>query len=386
MAGRKASQTRTDTEPTRQRDGAVSRRRALQLMGGCLAAATLGVGTAAAQTSTDSPGDSGSGQPDDRVPIGGGPAYDDAVTEADADAVATSLDDLVDALEGAAAGDVVFLAGDATVDLGEETISVPARVTLASNRGVDGSAGALLATESEPADLVRLAEGATLSGVRLRGANTGDDGGSSDRASGATVVGTAAEVENCEIRGFPFAGVYVQDGWGHVHHNVITECNKAGLGYGVAMYAGYNGLEYNYFNYNRHSVASDGSHRGYVCRYNHFGPTEVMHNIDAHEPGCELLKVHNNVVETVEREWDGRVNEIVKIDGVPDEGATVRDNWFFNSNAPDPNGEPDVTSQAIVQGDVSDWENFEFSGNAYGADADVSYADVIPGYSGWRTA
>jgi len=257
-------------------------------------------------------------------------------------------------------------------------------VTLASDRGIDGAAGGLLHTDEEPSKLIELGDGARLTGLQLRGPHPGDDWGG-DYAHGVELHGTG-EVDNCEIWGFAYAGVDVDSGDGaHIHHNVIRECNKSGLGYGVSASSGTPVIEYNYFNYNRHSVATTGENPGYVLRYNHFGPKEVMHNIDAHHPAGERYEIHNNIVETVRREWDNNLNHAVNIRGVPDELATITDNWFFNDNAPDPNGSPDVGGQTIVQTNVSAWTNISFGDNAYGEDANVSYSDIIPGYDGWRS-
>jgi len=389
MAGRKDGQTRTEPELTRRTDGGIGRRRLLQLAGTGLAA-TVGVGTVAGASSGETAaGATRSGDGQQRVPVGGGAGYGDAVTEADADTVVSSSGDLADALDAAAAGDVVFVPGDATLELGDESYPIPSRVTLASDRGVDGSSGALLTTDAEPDDLVRMQAGARLSGVRLSGPNPGDEGGSSSYATGVATLGDAVTVDNCDIWGFSYAGVHIDAGWAHVHHNVIRECNKGGLGYGISQGAGYNGIEYNYFNFNRHSVASSGDHKGYVCRYNHVGPEATSYAIDAHDPACVRIKVHNNVVELYERTHGGHAGDPVgtcKVRGVPDDLASYRDNWFFNPKEPrdSPAGN---TGEAIVQwADVSDWRNVEFSGNHYGEDANVTYSDVIPGYDGWRTA
>jgi len=327
----------------------------------------------------------GSTEPAGEGVVGGGPGYEHVVPESAADAVVRTRSDLENALSAASSGDVVYVPGDVSIDLGDRAYNVPDGVTLASDRGIDGSAGAVLSTDYEVGELIRVHGDGRLTGVQVKGPHPGDDWGGSSSAGGAETLG-AGEIDNCDVWGFSHHGIQADSGDGaHIHHNVIRENNTSGLGYGVAASSGTPVIEYNYFNYNRHSVATGGNNPGYVLRYNHFGPKEVMHNIDAHRPAGERYEIHNNVVETVRREWDDNLNHSVNIRGVPDDRATIRDNWFFNDNAPDPDGSPDAGGQTIVQEHVSDWRNVSFSGNAYGEGASVSYGDVIPGYDGWRS-
>lgn len=317
--------------------------------------------------------------------VGGGSKYGNTVTESDADVVARSGSKLSSALSDASAGDIVFVPGGEKIDLGYGGFSVPDGVTVASDRGVNSSSGAYLYTDDEADECFTLYGSARLTGIQLAGPHPGDDWGGSSSAKAVEVRGDS-EVDNCEIWGFSYGGVSVDAGDGaHVHHNIIREINKSGLGYGVTVTSGTPIIEYNYFNYNRHSVATDGQNPGYVLRHNHFGPTEVMHNIDMHDPAGDRYEVHNNIVETIRREWDDNLNHAVDVRGVPDDVAAMRDNWFFNDNAPDPNGSPDVGGQTIVQENVSDWTNVDFWDNYYGEDANVSYSDIIPGYDGSRT-
>ncbi|MUV88811.1 hypothetical protein GJ629_02000 [Halapricum sp. CBA1109] len=317
--------------------------------------------------------------------VGGGPGYDATVARSEADTVVTTAGGLDDALSSAGSGDVVFVPSNEQIDLGNRQYDIPDGVTLASDRGVDGSAGALLYTDDEPGELLSLEGDSRLTGVRVRGPHPGDDWGGDSSAGGAQTMG-AGEIDNCEVWGFSHHGIQADSGDGaHFHHNVVRENNKSGLGYGITVDAGMPVIEYNYFNYNRHSVATGGSNPGYVCRYNHFGPMEVLHNIDAHEPAGDRYEIHNNVVETVRREWDDNVNHIVVIRDAPDDEALITDNWFFNPNAPDADGPTDQAGQAIIQPNNSSWTNVSFGSNHYGADAAVTYSDIIPGYDGSRT-
>jgi hypothetical protein len=194
------------------------------------------------------------------------------VARSDASTVVRTTGGLSDALADATAGDVVFVAGDATLDTGRTRFDVPAGVTVASNRG--RGAGALLTTDEEPDTVFRLAGAdARLTGLRLRGPFpdsdvTYDDGIPFDNSEcrGVSLAGANCEVDNNDVAGFVHSGVFVDhggDGGQHVHHNYIHGNNTQGLGYGVSVGRGENlhpTIEYNYFDENRHSVAASGAH------------------------------------------------------------------------------------------------------------------------------
>ena len=335
--------------------------------------------------------DDGEGVTDDgtgNVAIGGGSGYENTVAQSEADAVVRSRSELIDALSSASSGDIVYVPGGTSISMGDRGYHVPSGVTLASDRGIDGSQGALLSTEYEPDELIYLHGSARLTGIRVRGPHPGADFGGSSSAGGAETFG-AGEIDNCEVWGFSHHGIQADSGTGaHFHHNVIRDCNKSGLGYGITADSGMSVIEYNYFNFNRHSIATTGDNPGYVCRYNHFGPETTDHVIDVHRGDGREYQIHNNVVEAVEAvaggNREGRTRPAVTIRGVPADIADVHDNWFYNPDEPrdSPNG---WTDEAITQVHVDEWTNVTFSDNAYGADANVSYSDIIPGYDGWRS-
>jgi len=313
--------------------------------------------------------------------MGGGEGYDDSVTRQEASTVVETTGGLSDALAEATAGDVVFIAGDATLHTGDTQFDVPAGVTVASNRG--RGPGALVTTDEEPDAVFRLAGAdARLTGLRLRGPFPDSDVSHDDGISyensvsdGISLVGANCEVDNNDISGFVHAGVFVAhdgDGGQHVHHNYIHQNNTQGLGYGVAVGLGENlnpTIEYNYFDENRHSVTSSGENHGYVCRFNHFGPTHVMHPIDVHNPGARDTVIEQNVVETVVRTWDD--NCAPSVDGFDGTQGTVQvtDNWFWNDSC---------TYDIPV-----DDEDIVVSDNVYGTDANVALDDVIPDHPGF---
>ncbi|MCP4642369.1 MAG: hypothetical protein GY851_18125, partial [bacterium] len=246
----------------------------------------LGVSMCAAAeppTSVELDGAAYGAKADDRGPIGGGAGYTNVVTGGDF--TVTSLEGLIDAMEKATEGQVVFIPGDAEIDfttfvyIDEFVLSVPAGVTLASDRGHDGSEGALLTCDAlkTPVLIHPRGPGARITGIRLRGPNTKrylnhhrrafSEGGDGHKyyykfptQNGIRVQHDGLEVDNCDISGFGHAGVYLANGTGHrIHHNHIHHCQYNGLGYGISHGAASSVVEFNRFNWNRHSIAGTGS-------------------------------------------------------------------------------------------------------------------------------
>jgi hypothetical protein len=333
-------------------------------------------------TGEDPPSDdSTSSSSADGGPIGGGGGYAGTVSRDQADYVARTRNELSSALSSASSGDVVYVPGDETIDIGNGGFDVDDGVTLASNRGIDDAPGALLYTDNS-GTCFQLSGDARFTGFRLRGAHPGDDRSGTATTRGVGISGSS-EVDNNDIWGFYHTGVRVNSGTGaHIHHNVIRENNKSGLGYGVGTGSGDTLIEYNYFNYNRHSVTSNGEAYGYEVRYNHFGPEIVVYTIGTHKPAGTRWKVHDNVIEGYE--VDGERRAVVGVRGIPDEEYSITDNWMFHPAEPGstPCGWCEVS---VIQPYQDEWTNVSFSDNYYGEDANVSYSDIIPGYDGWRS-
>ncbi|QLD88687.1 hypothetical protein HWV07_06405 [Natronomonas salina] len=307
-------------------------------------------------------------------PVGGGRGYDSLVGRSQADYVVDTKSELGNALSSASSGDIVYVAGNATIDIGGSTFTVPSGVTLASNRGIDDAPGGLIRTDRET-KMINVRRGGRVTGLRIQGKYysyfdpRGDD--SYPTGTGVRVTGSDVEVDNCEIWGFAYAGVNASSNTPHIHHNHIHHTPRAGLGYGVVMSGGHPVIEWNYFNYNRHAIAGSGG-GGYTARYNHVGPDTIGHIFDMHRPGGDRIHIYRNTVEAV-----GHVNggskefPAVVIRGVPSDVALIEDNWFYNPNPPrdDP---ANFTDEAIVQAYVDDWQNMEWSNNHLGSSEPAS--------------
>lgn len=292
-------------------------------------------------------------QADATGPIGGGQGYTRIVTKGDF--VARDLDGLLKALGQAKAGQVVFIPGDAEIDctariyIERLVLVVPGGVTLASDRGSKRSPGALLCSDTlDTPTLVRAAgPGARITGLRIRGPNPkryldhhrrsfAEGRGHSyyykfPTSNGIETIHPGLQVDNCEISAFSCAGISLSKGnRHHVHHNFIHHCQYQGLGYGISHSASSSLIEYNLFDFNRHSIAGTGEPGcGYEARHNVELGTSLSHCFDMHggrdrHDGTDVagttILIHHNMFRAPER--------AVCIRGVPEDACKVFRNWF----------------------------------------------------------
>jgi len=293
-------------------------------------------------------------KPDERGPVGGGDGYANAMTKGDYSV--KDLDALLEALSKAKAGQVVFIPGETEIDLTARiyieqlVLEVPEGVTLAGNRGHNGSKGAQLTSDALKTPTMIRAAGpdVRITGLRVRGPNAKrylDHHRRSFRAGGGgheyyyklpTSDGIRSdhprlEVDNCEISGFSHAGVYLLKGAEHhIHHNFIHHCQYNGLGYGVCHNGSRSLIEHNLFDWNRHSIQGTGRPgEGYVARHNVELGVSLSHCFDMHggrdrKDGTDIagtsIEVYNNTFRAPQTP--------VVIRGVPEEKCDVYHNWF----------------------------------------------------------
>lgn len=298
----------------------------------------------------------------ERGPIGGGKGYARVVTKGDL--TARTVDELLEALSRAEAGQVIFVPGDAVLDLTARiyvdklVLTVPGGVTLAGDRGHRGSPGALLASDALDTPVMVRIQGpdARVTGLRFQGPNPKRCLEHHRRAFGPGGKGRGyyyefpvsrcirtghprLEVDNCEISGFSHSGVFLSGGEGHrVHHCFIHHCQYNGLGYGVCHDVASSIIEHNLFDWNRHSIAGTGRPGcGYVARHNIECGTSLSHCFDMHggrdrKDGTEIagtvIEISNNTFLTPPRRTP------VVIRGVPEKECVVHHNWFVRHASP----------------------------------------------------
>ncbi|MHC4800191.1 MAG: hypothetical protein ACYTF1_26420, partial [Planctomycetota bacterium] len=286
-------------------------------------------------------------------PIGGGKGYTKIVTKGDF--VTQSLDELIEALTKAKAGQVVFIPGQvvlnctARVCIEQLVFEVPAGVILASDRGHNKSEGALLFSDAlkTPALIRATGPDVRITGLRIRGPNTkryldhhrrsfAEGRGHKyyyklPTSNGITTEHPGLEVDNCDISGFSAGGVGLRKGdRHHIHHCFIHHCQYKGLGYGVCHNTASSLIERNLFDFNRHSIAGTGRPGcGYEARHNVELGTSLSHCFDMHGgrdrkdktdiAGTKILIHHNT--------FRAPPTPIV-IRGVPQEVCQVFSNWF----------------------------------------------------------
>ncbi|MDJ0572973.1 MAG: VCBS repeat-containing protein, partial [Pleurocapsa sp. MO_192.B19] len=374
-------------------------------------------------------------------PLGGGEGYGDWVPKPPS--LVTSRNELIEALNSATPGTVVYVDDSAEINLtGEWNLPINKDVTLASGRGHDGSRGALLFTQDQMAAkrplLAVLGSGARITGLRLRGPNTNlDPPDSNNDARAIRISADNVEVDNNEIWKWARSGILAQGRQGiHIHHNYIhhqsraslnPDCVHCGLAYGVSLSNSFALIEANIFSHNRHDIADAGLElSGYEARYNLALDVRGTgaHNFDMH--GSCPYSVDSSQVEcdsggccddnclypticTIRGKKKGgtiagnkilihqntflqNVINAVRIRGKPLDGARIYYNHFLgsqdvdddNPNRPTADNRRDAVAQSSVPADVEMTEvahMFVFD-NMYNFDPDPAWYVWFGGYSG----
>lgn len=298
---------------------------------------------------------------DERGPIGGGIGYKAIVTKGDH--VAKDLDSLLAALPKAKPGEVVFIPAETEIDLTARiyieqlVLELPAGVTLAGDRGNNGSKGALLTSDAlkTPVMIRVLGPDARITGLRIQGPNPKryldhharaySKGGLGQRyyykfptSNGIQTRSPRLEVDNCDISAFGHAGISLRSGDGHhVHHCIIHHCQYNGLGYGVAHDTASSLIEFNKFDSNRHSIAGTGRPGcGYTARNNIELGESLSHCFDMHggrdrKDGTDIAGTR---IEIANNSFHAPKTPVV-IRGVPQEKCDIHNNWFPNHAGPE---------------------------------------------------
>jgi len=193
-----------------------------------------------------------------------------------------------------------------------------------------------------------LGPGMRVTGLRIRGPNSKRYLDHHRRAFGPGGAGRAyyykfptsngirtdhpsLEVDNCEVSGFGLCGIaLVKSNQHHIHHNFIRHCQYQGLGYGVCHNTASSLIEYNLFDWKRHSIAGTGPPGDrYMARHNVELGVSLSHCFDMHggrerkddtDIAGTSIEIYNNTF------WAPQTP--VVICGVPQEKCEVHHNWF----------------------------------------------------------
>jgi len=236
-------------------------------------------------------------------PIGGFLNYSRIVSSEDATYYVNTKQEFFNALNMIIPGEIIYLNDSVTLEFDKSETNIIINVeniTIASGRGNNYSQGALLKmgdwilTDMSINTLFRVnAPNVRFTGLRISGndesshweahnavifQNRTDLGSSPSLLGfpsnfGINSASDSLEVDNCEITGWRYAGVYADENStnAYVHHNYIHHNIRHGLGYGVSTGYGTNItllVEANLFNHNRHSIVSTYELNSYEARYN----------------------------------------------------------------------------------------------------------------------
>ncbi|WP_257668333.1 right-handed parallel beta-helix repeat-containing protein [Parapedobacter tibetensis] len=292
-------------------------------------------------------------KPDDRGDIGG---FNYTQTFTKGNYLVQSPESLIETLSKAKAGDVVFIPSAIIIDLTTFiyidgfVLEIPQGVTLAGDRGYNGSEGALLCSDVLKTKVMIRAAGPNvrITGLRIQGPNSkrhsahhrrafGPDGQGSEYyykfpvSSGIESSYDGLEIDNCEITAFSHSAIRLGEGVNHhIHHNYIHHCQYHGLGYGIAHIKASSLIEYNLFDSNRHSIAGTGVPGcSYTARNNVECGVSLSHCFDMHggrdrkdntDIAGTSIKIYNNTFRAPQY--------AVAIRGEPEEACEVFCNWF----------------------------------------------------------
>ncbi|SNZ16908.1 Right handed beta helix region [Natronoarchaeum philippinense] len=275
---------------------------------------------------------------------GGGDRYPNTVAASAADYTVATESELQGAFGSAGSGDTVYVTADIEIT---ETHAVPAGVTLASDRGIEGSDGARLHTSADSFPVLEAGDGVRVTGLTVQGpVEEFEVRQGYPVSTGVRVAGTNVEIDNCRLRGFSHASVEVQNHDTHVHHCDIRRNARDGLGYGVVIGSGHPTIEHCTFNYNRHSVATASGDGSFTIDGCWFGPDSLGLVIDHHGPNSDAeMYVRNVTVEATHKvdhpefEEGGRESTAIGIRGSTSPGRLeVENSWFYDPE-PEPTGE-----------------------------------------------
>lgn len=211
------------------------------------------------------------------------------------DYLVTDDNSLVDALKTAISGDVIFISGDADIDLSElratENIHlyVPEGVVLASDRGNNGSTGAKIKFSYYDEIMFTLAAGSTLSGICIEGTDGYEHQDTTyTKTTGIVADGSNISISNCEISGFNTSAITVKSGENiNIENNYIHHIRGKGAGNAVNVISAMSvSITGNLFSNVRTAVYSAADNLEFL---------EVNENVDAGNTAGAVVKIAGDI-------------------------------------------------------------------------------------------
>ncbi|RRJ33632.1 hypothetical protein [Halocatena pleomorpha] len=282
----------------------------------------------------------------------------------------------------------VWIPNSVTIDMtGVIGAPIAPNVTIASGRNLNDKNGGQIKTDGyDKGIFINDAGGCRITGLRLRGPRLdkfepwqGNKDEEDFAALGFNFQGQTAIIDHCEVFGWTFAGIalgaetkYTQ-GW--IHHNSMHHNQMNHLGYPMELYNGLHLIEWNTFDYNRHSIAGFGyPTSGYEARFNVIGPNATLHAFDMHYLGENLDYLKGSKLGTVAGTFVNIHHNVFKltsypafsIQGYPEEYARFCNNWCAEQID---GGEPDAIGKVVLFPNKAD---VRVKGNTYGSSAVLS--------------
>ncbi|HDL6961430.1 TPA: right-handed parallel beta-helix repeat-containing protein [Yersinia enterocolitica] len=239
----------------------------------------------------------------------------------------------------------IFIPGDITITVPNLSTALHFKSgqTVFSDRGIDGSKGALLVTQWLNDDentypVYAVESDVRLTGLRFEGPT--NEATTNNKTIGMQFVSNSSniQIDNNEIYNWPWSGVNVKSSIDNkVHHNFIHDNLRSERGYGVVVQNGNAQAEIycNTFNANRHAIAGSGEDgEGYYAHNNlvlNGGGRAAYHQFDMHlgstGHGGKFITATDNIFDYGAYGTSNRRSIYMR--GVPTDGAiTVAGNIF----------------------------------------------------------
>ena len=240
----------------------------------------------------------------------------------------------------------IYIPGDVVIELPyvKDGLDIPDDVVIYSDRGVNGSEGALLKVdymdeEQHYFPVISTGNNVKLTGMRIQGPVLNIDTNVLTIGVQNKIGTVGLVIENNEIYGWGGGAVSVKKGQNVlVRNNYIHHNRKKSRGYGVVVQNGNSSASIfcNVFDSNRHSIAGSGQEgESYTASYNVILEEGNGHSFDMHESssspgiGGQSIRVINNWFAFGGTKWGHYPSIIIR--GIPLDGAVEITSNSFRS-------------------------------------------------------